>query len=530
MSFSGTPEPATESDRDTSSRNEDERLPLAIGILATLVCAKLALHLLTNAFSPYEFHRDEFLYFAMGEHLRLWHMDFPPFIAMLSEITQAFLDDSLFGIRLPIALFSTLLLVFAALSAQELGGGRFAQALAGFGVLASVMFLRAGNLFQPVALDQLWWTAGLFCLLKLCRTDNPRWWLLYGALCGLGLLTKFSMLLFGFATFAALLVTPARRWLVTPWPWLGALIAFIIGSPSIVGQISLGFPVLDQMSDLRGAQLARVSALSFVLEQPMLHGGFVVAVIGAAALVFKREWRPHRLVGWTCVAAFVTLILLHGKSYYIAPIYPILFGAGAVALERFRIPNVGTAVRWGIVGVMGLYFVVLLPIALPILPPATMERYLSTIGAQSAATSNVGEQERIPQDFADMLNWREQVEHVAAVYNSLPDTDRERAVIFASNYGEAGAIDFYGPRYGIPKAIAVVGTYWFFGPGDLPGDIVILHGVGRDEAADYCGTIEVVSTVTHPFAVEEERDVVISICREPRQTLQELWPSMAGNN
>jgi hypothetical protein len=129
-----------------------------------------------------------------------------------------------------------------------------------------------------------------------------------------------------------------------------------------------------------------------------------------------------------------------------------------------------------------------------------------------------------------MLNWKEQVKEVAAVYHALPDTDRERAVIFASNYGEAGAIDFYGPRYGIPKAIAVVGTYWFFGPGDLPGDIVILHGVGRDEAADYCGTIEVVSTVTHPFAVEEERDVVISICREPRQTLQELWPSMAGNN
>jgi hypothetical protein len=376
----------------------------------------------------------------------------------------------------------------------------------------------------------MWWTAALFCLLLLCHSDDSRWWLAYGAICGLGILTKFSMLIFGFATFSALLVVPARRWLATPWPWLGALIAFIIGSPSIVGQISLGFPVLDQMSDLRGAQLARVSALSFILEQQILHSGFLIAVVGAAALIFKPDWRSYRLIGWTCVAAFVTLILLHGKSYYIAPIYPILFGAGAVILESFRVAKWGVVVRWGIVCAMALYFVVMLPIALPILPPATMERYLSTIGGQSAARTNVGEQERIPQDFADMLNWREQVEEVATVYNALPDTDRERAVIFASNYGEAGAIDFYGPRYGIPNAIAVTGTYWFFGPGELPGDVIVFHGVSRDDVDDYCGILEDVGTVSHPFAVEEERDLVIRICREPTQTLQDLWPSMAGNN
>ena len=514
----------------TNTAISDSQVPVAFGIIATLVCVKLALHLLTNALGPYEFHRDEFLYFAMGEHLRLWHMDFPPLIAMLSEVTRGLLGDSVFAIRLPLAVASTMLLVIAALTARELGGGRFAQGLASFSVLASMLFLRSGNLFQPVAIDQLWWTLALFFLLMLCRSENHRWWIAFGVACGLGLLTKHSMLIFGFSTFVALIVTPARRWFATPWPWVGAALAFVIGSPSLVGQVTLGFPVLDQMGDLRDAQLARVSALSFVLEQPILHAGFPLALVGTFALLFGRAWRGYRLMGWTCAASFVTLLLLHGKGYYIAPIYPVLFGAGAVVLERFRVPVWGAVTRWSTVTAMALYFIVLLPLGLPMLPPEAMERYLIGIGFQSAATTNVGNQERIPQDFADMLNWKEQVAEVSRVYHSLSDLDRERAVILASNYGEAGAIDFYGPHYDIPKAIAVVGTYWFFGPGDLPGDVIILHGVEDADVDDYCGTLERVGFVTHRFAVGEERNVVIHICREPGQTLQDLWPSLKGTN
>jgi hypothetical protein len=261
-----------------------------------------------------------------------------------------------------------------------------------------------------------------------------------------------------------------------------------------------------------------------------MHSGFVLALIGIAALSFGRRWRDYRVVGWTCAAAFATLLLLHGKSYYIGPIYPVLLGAGAVVLERIRVPVWGAIVRWGVVAMMAAYLVVLLPMGLPILSPQAMERYLERLGMQEAATTNVGDLERIPQDFADMLNWREQVAEVARVYHSLPDADRERAVILASNYGEAGAIDFYGPRFGIPKSISVVGTYWFFGPGELPGEVIVLHGFSEEEVEEFCGSLDAAGSVTHPFAVAEERDLVIRVCREPRQTLQELWPSMQGIN
>ena len=147
---------------------------------------------------------------------------------------------------------------------------------------------------------------------------------------------------------------------------------------------------------------------------------------------------------------------------------------------------------------------------------------------EAANTTNIGNQERIPQDFADMLNWEEQVAEVARVYHALPDADRERAVILTSNYGEAGAIDFYGSRYDLPKAIAFVGTYWFFGPGDLSGDVLILHGFREGDWEDFCETKEAAGFVTHPFAVAEQRDLTIYVCRNPRLTLQELWPQVEG--
>ena len=503
---------------------------VAWGLVGGLAGLKLALHLGTNAFGPYEFHRDEFLYMAMGEHLRLWHMDFPPFIAMLSEAARLFLGDSLVAIRLAPALAGSALMVIAALAARELGGGRFSQGLAALAVLASALFLRAANLFQPVVFDQLWWSLALFALLRLGTSGNPRWWLAYGAVSGLGLLTKFSLLIFGLATLIALLATRERRWLLTPWPWAAGLLAFAIGSPSIIGQVNLGFPVLTQMGDLQRAQLARVSPPAFLLDQLKMHAGFPIAVVGALGLAAGRLGSRYRLAGWTAVAAFALLLLLRGKSYYAGPVYPVLFGAGAALVERIRTLPWRPLVRWGAVTVMSAYLAVLLPLGVPILEPSAMERYLVAIGLQSAAVTNVGAQERIPQDYADMLNWEEQVAEIDRVYEALSAEERPSTVILASNYGEAGAIDFYGARRGLPKARAFVGSYWFFGPGTLPGDVVILHGFREADLSDFFESLEPAGYITHPYAVAEQRDLTIFVGRGARETLQQLWPRMKGQN
>ncbi|HEU0079916.1 MAG TPA: glycosyltransferase family 39 protein, partial [Longimicrobiaceae bacterium] len=438
--------------------------------------------------------------------------------------------DSLVAIRLVPALAGAALVVLAARVARELGGGRFAQGLAALAVLASPLFLRAGNLFQPVVLDQLWWTLGLLALVALCRTGSPRAWIGFGAACGLGLLTKFSILFFGLAVLLAVLATPHRRALRTPWPWAALLTVLLLGAPSIVGQLRLGFPVAGQMSDLQESQLARVGPAEFVLGQLPLGPAFLLALVGAVALLAARPMRPFRLVGWSCVLAFAILLLMRGKPYYVGPVYPALFAAGAVQLDRLSGRVAGPAARRGAVVLVLAYGLLVLPMGVPVLAPARMAAYTARLGASEANRTNTGEVERLPQDYADMLGWPEQVAAVARVHHALPPAKRARAAVFAGNYGAAGAIDFYGPRLGLPPAVSAAGSYWFFGPGDRPGDVLVAVGVPEEELRRAFRVVTPAARVANPWGVEEERDVVVYVAEGPRRTLQQMWPELAGRN
>jgi hypothetical protein len=497
--------------------------PFAAGSVGALAAAKLALHFWVNATTPYGFHRDELLYLAMGRHLQLWRMDFPPGIALTAEATRALLGDSLVAIRVLPAVVGTALLVAAALFARELGGGRSAQVLAATAVLASPLFLRSANLFQPVVLDQATWTAALFAMARLSWQRDARWWLALGAALGLGLLVKFSVVFIGLGIMLAILLTPLRAGLRTIWPWLALIVALAIGSPSLVGQYELGLPVMQQMEDLRKVQLERVTPIAFLLGQLYWGPGTLLALVGLVALFTSRQLERYRALGWSCAGALAALLLLQGKPYYLGPVYPALFGAGAAVLER-------SGVRWVFAALIFVYGAVLLPIGVPILPPERMASYIERIGLTAALRTNTGELERLPQDYADMLGWEAQAEAVGRVYRALPDADRERAVIIAGNYGEAGAIDFFGPRYGLPGAVCPCGSYWFFGPGDKPGEVAITIGPSREDLTPFFDSLQVATRIANPWAVEEERELTVFIARGPHQSLQQVWPTLARRN
>lgn len=521
------------------------RPPYAVRPMVALVLGVLVLHFVANALSPYGVHRDEFLYLAMGRHLRIWRMDFPPFIALLAQTTRALLGDSLPALRAGPSLAAAALVALAGGLAREFGGGRTSQVLAGVAMLASPLFMRAGNLYQPVVFDQLWWTLALFALARIGRaeagTGSWRGWVLLGVAGGVGLLTKFSILFLGCAVLVGLVASPLRRSLATPWPWVAVALALILGSPSVVGQMQLGFPVAGQMHDLQAVQLSRVSYLDFLGGQLLMFGPLLLlAVPGELALLFRPAWRRFRVVGWTCLTAFLLLMVLHGKAYYIGPIYPALFGAGAVVLEDWtrRIAERGGRPRaWLARGVRRIAFavvavmaLVMLPLGLPILPPPDMARYAQRLGVTAATTTNTGQVLALPQDYADMLGWPELVAATARVYNALPPDQRRRAVVLADNYGEAGALDFYGPHVGLPPVICPVGSYWFFGPGTLPGEILVTVGVKPEGLRDYYQTVTLATRVRNSWGVPEEQDVPIVVARGPFHTLQEVWPSLAGRN
>jgi hypothetical protein len=517
------------------------RPPLASRAIAALSAFTFALHILVNRFSPYGFQRDEFLYMAMGRHLRFWRMDFPPFIALLSQAERFVLGDSIVAIRFAPSLAAALLVVFAGLIARELGGGKFAQILAAVTVATSPLFLRAGDLFQPVIFDQLWWTLALYALVRLSASapsddtlaTTPRWWVVLGLACGLGLLTKFSLLFFGASLVAALIIAPQRRVLLTPWPWLAAIIAFVIGSPSIVGQVRLGYPVVEQMKTLQGSQLAHVSVWSFVGEQLFLGPALLLALAGAVYLVNAERMRRFRVVGWTCICAFALLLVLHGKSYYIGPIYPTIFAAGAMSFERWSgrfSSRTATAMRAAVIVLLVGNGVAGSPLELPIFSKETTAAFAQRTGLTSATRTNMGRALRLPQDYADMLGWPELVRAVAHVYDSLPPEKRAQVVVAGENYGEAGALEFYGPKLGLPRVISAAGSYWFFGPGERPGTVMISLGVTREDLEKFYDKVTPAGRVLNDWGVPEEMDVSIYVGEGPKATIQSFWPKLAGRN
>ncbi len=528
-------------ERASRVRPPGARPPFAAGLVLALAALKLGLHMVVLAITPYGIQRDAFLYFAMGDHLRLWHMDFPPMIAIMGNVQTALFGHTLAAARVFPALEGSVILVLAALIARELGGGRFAQGLAALPMLCAGIFLRPANLFQPVVLDQLWWTLALYFLARAARAhhdENARAgrnaWLGLGVAMGLGLLTKFSILFIGLAVLCALLATRLRRALLTPWPWIAAAIAFALGSPSIAGQVNLGFPVAGQMDQLHAGQLVHVTYASFVLGQPLMTGvtGWLLSVAGVGALLTWKRLKPYRVVGVACVFVFLLLMVLHGKAYYVGPIYPTLIAAGAVWLDGAalsRAPSIPRVFRWGIVTAMIAEGVIALPITLPILSPERTAVYIARLGLEAANATNWGGTDIIPQDFADQLGWEWQVENVARVYRSLSPAEQRETVLGADNYGEAGALEFFGPRYGLPDVVCGCGSYWYFGPGTRPGTVLIDVGSDSTDLTGIWSDVRLAMRIRRPWSVLEERDVPVWIARHPKMTLQEAWPGVRGD-
>jgi hypothetical protein len=496
--------------------------------IALLTGLTLGVHVVANLITPYEFHRDELLYFAMGTHLRLFHMDFPPMIALWSEAVRAIAGTSLFAFRLVPAVAGSMVLLLALLIAKELGGRRLALVLTAIAIIFNPLFLRTANLFQPVVLDQLWWLLGFYALVRLENTDDPKWWLLLGAAGGLGLLSKFSILFFGFAVLIGLMLTRRRRAFLGRWPWVAAGIALLVGSPSVLGQIALGFPVVDQMEGLSQMQLARMTFGGYVMGQVLWGPGFLLAAAGLVALLIHPHLYRYRLLGWVALTAFLLFAITRGKSYYVGPIYPVLFAAGAVWMNRLSRPRIRAALAWPLAVLMVGHGLATLPFGLPVVPPEPMARYARATGITAGVTTNTGEILPLPQDYADMLGWKEQAEAVARVFQTLTPAERADAVLYGSNYGEAGALDLYGRRLRLPPVISLAGSFFNFGPGTRSGRVVILLGVEPEELdVDSCRSLEVAARVTNRWGVPEQQDVPVLVCREPSLTPQELWTRVA---
>ena len=496
----------------------------ATAILAYLASFKLMLHLLTNG--NYGYFRDELYYMAAGERLDLGYVDFPPFVALVTAFTRFSLGDSTVALRLFPALAGALVVILAGLMARELGGGRFAQGLAALATLVAPSFLVMGTFISMDAFDQLFWVSAAYVLILILKRDRPKLWLLFGLIAGLGVLTKITMLYFGFAVFVALLLTSSRKHLLTPWPWLGGAIALVFLLPYIIWQITHGWPTLEFWADY-GTKVDPASPIEFLVEQVLTMQPLTLPLwlAGLYYYLFSRDGRTLRPLGLIYVLLFALFAIQNAKFYFLAPAYPMLFAAGALSLERLVRRRSWNWLKPTYAAVLLVGGIALAPMVVPILPVETLAN-ITGAGGGAGIKQERREEGQLPQHFADRFGWENMVATVAGVYDSLPAEDRSGACVFTANYGEAGAIDFFGPEYGLPEAISGHNSYYVWGPGDCTGEVVISVGVPRGDLEAVFGEVEKEAMIRCEYCMPDEDDLPVYVCRDPRVSLQELWPQV----
>jgi hypothetical protein len=494
--------------------------------VALIAAAKLALHLYAGR--HYGYFVDELYYLACARHLAWGYVDQPPLVAAIVRITQAF-GDSLSALRFPAALAGAGTVVITGMIARELGGKRFAQCLAALcfvlapGVLALDHFLSM-NAFEP-----LFWMGCAYLMIRIILTANAKLWLWFGLLAGLGLENKHSMLIFGFALVAGLALTRERRWLWSPWLWAGGAIAFLIFLPNLIWNIQNHFPFLELQANIRrdGRDVA-LSPIAFLGQEAlaMLPLSLPVWVAGLWYLFCDKEGKRFRVVGWAWLITAAIIMTLSPRIYYLFPTYPVLFAAGSVAWERWLS---GSRVHWMkkvYVTLMVVMAAVISPTVIPLLPPETYVRYAEATHLEQPRIENhrLGP---LPQLFADQFGWEEMAAAVAGAYNSLPPDVRARTAIFGQNYGQAGAIDRYGPKYGIPLGSAVSGhqSYFLWGPHGFTGESMIVMDDRPERMAELFTSFRKVAQVSHPYSMPYQHFDVY-YCEGLKQPLSALWPQI----
>jgi len=493
--------------------------------VAALALLKLAIHLYAGRY--YGYFVDELYYLACSRHLAWGFVDQPPLIAAIAWLVRHILGDSLPAIRLLPALAGATLVVLTAMLARELGGGAFAQFLAALAVVVAPGFLAMDNLLTMNAFEPLFWMGCAWCAVRMLESGRPTLWIWFGVLAGIGLENKHSMAMFGAGVVLGLLLTGERRILATRWLWVGGAIAALIFLPNLVWNIGHHFPFLEIEANIRrnGRDVA-LRPLAFFAQEALMMLPFSLPVwlAGLWFYFLAKPGRRFRALGWAWLFTAVVIVALSPRVYYLWPAFPLLFAAGGVAWERWL-------ARPGLKWVKAAYPALMLaaggllaPLAIPVLPPETYIRYTRAIGLGQPRieTHKLGP---LPQIFADQFGWPEMAATVARVYNALPADVRHRTAIFAQTYGQAGAIDLFGPRYGLPPAISGHQSYFLWGPHGYSGDGMIVMADRRARLEQLFASVEKLARVEHPYSMPYSHFDVY-YCQGIKRPLADLWPKL----
>jgi hypothetical protein len=478
----------------------------------------------------YNYFRDELYYIACSDHLAFGYVDQPPLSIAILWVTRNLLGDSLYAIRFLPALAGAAVVLLAALMTRKLGGGTFAQWFASLSAVAAPGLIGHGKFFSMNPFDVLFWALAGYIVVVILSDDRPKLWILFGGVVGLGLLNKYSMGFMVVGLVAGLLLTQQRKQLATKWFWIGAMLAGALFLPHVIWQVSNGFPSLEFMRNASQNKNVSLGVFDFFMGQ-LLEMNFLNAPIWLSGVVFFFFYRDgrYRPLAWMYPVVFIVMVAGNAKVYYLSSIYPLFLVGGSIVFERWF-----QNLRWRwlkptYVSLLIALAVISLPFALPVLPVELFVEYEELLGLAPRAEERNAVAE-LPQYYADQFGWEEMVTTVASIYKRLTPEEQSECVIYVRNYGEAAAIDFFGKRYGLPKALCAHNNYWMWGPGIRTGNIAIIIGVSRDLQRSLADLnrgythVEHVGTTNAKYAMPFENGRLIFLCKGMNTTFQKLWP------
>jgi hypothetical protein len=488
-------------------------------ILFIMALGAVIFHIALNG--QYGFHRDELDFIMNARQLAWGYVSYPPLTPFFARIGLELFGESLRGLRVLPAIAQGMAMILAALIARDMGGKRNAQILTAFAVFIAPMSLFGGTVIMYFSFDYLWWVMVAFFTVRLLATDDARYWLGIGAAIGLGMMTKYTIIFWVAGLAAAVLVTPARKYLRSKWLYFGAALALLIFLPNLIWQYQHGFIAFDYLSSIHARDVQWGRADNFLPEQLYLTTNplsLPLWTVGLSLCLFSASMKRFRALGWMFIVTFVLFLLNKGRGYYTGPAYVMLLAAGVVWFEDWfgrlgeKKRQLGFGLLWATQVFGSLIGVILMkPIA-----PINSTLWDVTTGV----TDDL---------FTEMVGWQDLTAQVAEIYQSIPASEKPRTVILAGNYGEAGALDLYGDEYGLPRMITGTNSMWYRGYGEPEPETVIVVGFESSYAGKFFSSCKYSGTVSNSYRVKNEETSYhtgLYVCRQPRRPWSEMWQEM----
>jgi 4-amino-4-deoxy-L-arabinose transferase-like glycosyltransferase len=487
-------------------------------ILLSLALCGILIHILLNG--QYGFHRDELDVIMNARQLDWGYVAYPPFTPFLARISLELFGDSLRGMRIFPAIAQGIAMILTGLMARDMGGKRNAQIMSAFAVFIAPISLMGGTVIMYFAFDYLWWVVVAFFMVRLLATDDARYWLGIGAGIGFGMMTKFTMVFWVIGLVVAVLLTPARKYLLSKWLYLGAALALLIYLPNLIWQIQHDFISLNFLSSIHARDILWGRADDFLIEQLYATTNpfsLPLWTVGLSLCLFAASMKPFRTLGWMFIVTFLIFLINRGRAYYVAPAYVMLLAAGCVGFENWlgtraeKTRRLRFGLLWGAQVIGSLIAIVLMKPIAPINSPLW------------EVTSGINE------DVVEMVGWPDLTAQVAEIYRSIPEKEKPRTAILAGNYGEAGALDLYGAEYGLPRIISGSNSLWYRGYGEPEPETLIVVGFESSHAANFFNSCEYHGRVKNRYGVKNEETTYhtsLFVCREPRQPWNSMWQDM----